>query len=417
MRIAYLIPLREADCERLIAYDRDNTPITSVNSFLMWMILEYVKRGNQVVVFAITGGPQVDYVGKNIEVHNMHIFNHGNVRGLQKFVPDLRRMAQTLKEAKCEIFHAQWCYEFAAAALLVDPKKTLITMHDYPDAIAPYLGNFYWRRRLELGRKNVTAASYFTAVSPYMQALVQEGKEGPYRTKDVNYGYGLKLETTYQNIENNLGFVQVVPNFLIPSQLASMEFVENRKYNLKEPTIITLNDGFSDRKNCQKGMQAFALLKKKLPGARLLMLGGDFQKGGVAESYAKEQGIEDGIEFLGFVPSSEVRSLMEKADLCLSTSREESFGMTFIEAMGVGTLSTGGINSGAVPWVLDDGKAGLLQEVENPEAMAEKMYNAFLDEASYRQQVMYARQYVEEHFMLNVVADKYLEIYEEMQAL
>ena len=44
---------------------------------------------------------------------------------------------------------------------------------------------------------------------------------------------------------------------------------------------------------------------------------------------------------------------------------EESFGNTLVEAMMLGTPVIGGRDSGAVPWVLDSGRAGELVNVRS----------------------------------------------------
>ena len=44
--------------------------------------------------------------------------------------------------------------------------------------------------------------------------------------------------------------------------------------------------------------------------------------------------------------------------------------MVLLEAMASGLPVVGGIGSGAVPWVLDDGGAGFLTDVRSPEQIA-----------------------------------------------
>jgi glycosyltransferase involved in cell wall biosynthesis len=50
---------------------------------------------------------------------------------------------------------------------------------------------------------------------------------------------------------------------------------------------------------------------------------------------------------------------------------EESFGMTVLEAMARSVPVVGGHSSGAVPWLLDFGRAGELTDVRRPERIAD----------------------------------------------
>ena len=68
------------------------------------------------------------------------------------------------------------------------------------------------------------------------------------------------------------------------------------------------------------------------------------------------------LDLRGLAPRSEIdRMLREEADLFVSPSLEESFGMVFVEAMRFGVPCIGGEKSGAVPWVLGslEGSEGL----------------------------------------------------------
>ena len=64
-------------------------------------------------------------------------------------------------------------------------------------------------------------------------------------------------------------------------------------------------------------------------------------------------------------------------------SLEETFGNILIEAMACKCLPIGGIDSGAVPYVLQHGKLGVLCDVRSPKAIFNAMqtvYNSPMEE-------------------------------------
>lgn len=53
--------------------------------------------------------------------------------------------------------------------------------------------------------------------------------------------------------------------------------------------------------------------------------------------------------------------------------------MTLLEAHGAGLPIVGGVNSGGVPYVLDDGRAGWLTDVSDPRALASTLSRLIVD--------------------------------------
>ena len=76
--------------------------------------------------------------------------------------------------------------------------------------------------------------------------------------------------------------------------------------------------------------------------------------------------------------------------------------MTLLEALIEGTPVVGGLNSGAVPWVLDFGEAGELVNVLDPASIADGIGRSLrLDESSRRAR----REYVQANFSLERVGE------------
>ena len=84
-------------------------------------------------------------------------------------------------------------------------------------------------------------------------------------------------------------------------------------------------------------------------------------------------GVADGIDFVGHVGRPALASLVASAWCLVHPSLEESFGNTLVEGMLLGTPVIGGRASGAVPWVLDHGRAGTLVDVMSEAEVGEAL--------------------------------------------
>ena len=380
MKIAILLPLEEKDIRILEEFDKTGKIIDAPSLFLIALLMEFMKHGHKLFVFSISKSNAYTYIGTKLEIRTVKIGRHGNIRALVKFRPDVNALSNAIKKVDYDIIQAHWCYEYAAAALSVCEKKTIITMHDWPESIREYLHNFYWRRRLSLGMKNVMRGNRFVAVSPYIKGQLDSiGK------KSI-----------------------IIPNYIDKSMIID----DRTEYNFLEPRIINISNGFDDRKNTKSCIRMFSIFRRSFQKATLTMIGDSYGPGEAAEQWSIENGISEGIIFKGRVSSEDVYYELSRSEVMISTSREESFGMTLIEAMASRCLAVGGKTSGAIPWVLDGGRAGLLIDVENPEQIAEDIVAVLHNRGRFLQYIERGTEYVKENFLLDAVYNKYNRLYE-----
>ena len=145
------------------------------------------------------------------------------------------------------------------------------------------------------------------------------------------------------------------------------------------------------------------------------MFGSNFGVNEEAQQYAKERNIEAGIEFAGFQQYVKVMNRLSKeVDILLHPSLEESFGMVIIESMAYSLPVIGGLNSGAVPWVLDNGNAGILVDMNNPLEIADSMLRLAKNKKERQELAKRGRIYVEKNFHIRIIADAYEKIYNEL---
>ncbi len=86
--------------------------------------------------------------------------------------------------------------------------------------------------------------------------------------------------------------------------------------------------------------------------------------------------------------------------------------MAIIEASALGVPCVGGIRSGAVPWLLDEGRAGLLVDITSGKRLAEGMCRLAADPELRGAMAARARGLAEQRFHIGRVADAYRGVYE-----
>ena len=100
-----------------------------------------------------------------------------------------------------------------------------------------------------------------------------------------------------------------------------------------------------------------------------------YGRGSAVEEYkelVKTLGLEENVEFKGFIQNEMVPKVLSHMDVACYSSHEESFGVAAVEAMACGIPVIASNVSGFTE-VIKDGVTGILVEKNNPEAMAAAM--------------------------------------------
>lgn len=149
------------------------------------------------------------------------------------------------------------------------------------------------------------------------------------------------------------------------------------------------------RKGGDLTVQAFRLLKKRIPGAELYLAGPAVNPvGDTAEA--------EGIFYLGEQNGEQIRKLYNKCDVFCMPSRFEAYGLVFAEALAFG-LPCIARNAFAMREFIRDGENGYLVESDDAEALAVKMEMALQNEGM-KQHVMAQRErYLKEYSWETVV--------------
>lgn len=112
---------------------------------------------------------------------------------------------------------------------------------------------------------------------------------------------------------------------------------------------------------------------------------------------ARESPARDQILFLGKLQLEELKSLYARADIFVMPSRQEGFGLAFLEAMALGKPVIAG-DYGGTPEVVQDEVTGLLVDPENHEKLAERLVQLLQDEPLRRKLGEEGRRRVKENY-------------------
>jgi glycosyltransferase involved in cell wall biosynthesis len=148
----------------------------------------------------------------------------------------------------------------------------------------------------------------------------------------------------------------------------------------RRPTILSVARQYP-RKDTATLLRAFPVVRRAVPAVHLRVIGGGPELPRL-RTVARELRIEDAVTFHGAIPEDEAvhRSYFEAHVFCLP-SRQEGFGIAFLEAMAAG-LPIVAARAGAVPEVVPDGGAGLLVPEGEPGPLAEALIFLLRDGAA-----------------------------------
>ena len=249
------------------------------------------------------------------------------------------------------LVHAHWCGEYALAAI-ASGRPTLISVHDWMPAVLRLTDARYWPHwsaRTLLYFATLARARHLTANSPYTLEKIRPFTRGS---------------------------LEVIPNGVMDSEfIGDPPAVDLDAFAGAPPIVLSVNNGFSPLKNVPRLLQAFHTARQRGLRCQLRLVGVGYEPGGLCATWARHESLVDGVVFLGVVEREQVLAEMRRAAVLVHPSREEAFGMTLVEAMSQRLPVIGGAHSGAVPWVLGGGKAGLLVDVRDVAALAAAIEN------------------------------------------
>ena len=117
-------------------------------------------------------------------------------------------------------------------------------------------------------------------------------------------------------------------------------------------------------------LRAFQNTLTELPEATLTLVGDGSQHERLIQM-ADEMGLRN-VTFTGRVDNSEIYHYLDEADIMLSAPKVDNMPVSILEGMNAGLLVISS-NVGGVPYMIEDGKTGLLFESDNVTQLTEQM--------------------------------------------
>jgi glycosyltransferase involved in cell wall biosynthesis len=366
---------------------RESLPRGQGGSPLNLLCRELLARGQRLTLFTADSAVEKEVILSG-PLLRICIVPYGRPPGRRPardfFAVERHDLLASIRRERPELLHAQWTYEYALAAQ-ASGLPHVITAHDAPLNVLRHELIPYRIAHTAMAFRVISRARRIVSVSPYVAEH-------------------LRRYMLYR------GDPLVIPNGM-PDEM----FMRPARRDAGTPgvTYATVLNGWTRLKNGRTALEAFARVRALRPRDRLVMLGAGHEPGGPAESWGRRNRVTDGVEFAGARPHDEVVARLSRdVDVLVHPSLEESFSMAIVEASAVGVPCVGGIRSGAVPWVLDDGRAGLLVDVTSGRRLAEGMCRLAGDPELRGAMAARARRVASERFKIGRVADEYRRVYE-----
>ena len=156
------------------------------------------------------------------------------------------------------------------------------------------------------------------------------------------------------------------------------------------------------RKRVSDVIKAFAIVVSRRRDV-LLRIVGDGPAREELMALVRSLHLEDVCDFYGRVPHELIAEEYGRADVVVSASASETFGMSLLEAMASGIPVISAMNDGSIG-IIEDGETGFLVSVGDPNGMALKMDRLRSDRDLARRLGKAARQRVSELFSWDVIA-------------
>ena len=312
------------------------------------LVMALLERGFAVDVVTLT--PEVTDLqhlsGPGLNVRIGPYRKRARYRARDFFAAERRAVSDLLALASGDVVHAHWTYEFALSCER-ERRPVLVTAHDAPLTILRLHRDAYRLARTILAYRARLGIRTMSAVSPYL-------------------AYRWRREMAYRRP------IKVVPNISVGLPVVAPRTTKAHR------VVLDVADQ-DDRKNVVSLIRAFSEVRRLHPDAVLRLVGPGLSPTGRLAGWARANGLDTAVEFVGPVVHSAIPYHLAEADIFAHAALEEAHPLSVCEAMHAGLPVVGGRRSGGVPWTLDGGRCGILVDVRDPGAIADGILRLFAD--------------------------------------
>ena len=343
------------------------------------MAMALAERGHEVHLLSYDRPGRLREAGHGVQFHEVAVSAYPLFRYPPYDLALATRMLEVREEAGVELFHVHYAIPHAVSAYLARSMcggdlKFVTTLHGTDITVVGSDRSYLRPTRFALEQSDAV-----TAVSSYLAA-------------ETHRMFGVENE------------VEVVHNFVDTERFRPGDHKRWHQRGDQERILVHASN-FRPVKRVADVVRAFAEIQRQLP-ARLLLVG-DGPDREHALAVAGDLGCSHRVEHFGM--RDDLESLLPKADLFLSASQTESFGLSILEAMscGVPSVST---DVGGVAEVVGD--TGRLVPVSEPEQMAAAAVDVLSCAGTYRALADGAQRRARAEFTTDRVVAHYESIYE-----
>lgn len=217
------------------------------------------------------------------------------------------------------------------------------------------------------------------------------------------------VDTAYvEDKLRNYGFKHIPEIYVIPQGIDEVFYSINCNLN---SNVILCVGAIGARKGHLYTVEMFEWLRDKGVEAKLRIIGSlaDKEYYDILNRKIGDCKYEDDITLDVNVPREELLKAYASAKLFVLHSREESQGIVFAEAMATG-LPVVATKVGGIPYVVADGKSGLLCQYGDVDSMTEMAARLMTDDALWKQYSAEARE-IAKDYNWKQIADRIVKLY------
>lgn len=301
---------------------------------------ELLAAGHEVEIISTAFNlveSQIILSGPRLKFTIVRSTKNTKIRALTFWRSDRKLLARAIEKSDADVFHAHWTYEFAMATLSCK-KNALVTAHDAPIRIFQHYRDIFRLLRLGLAIYVRFRTRNLAAVSPY---LADSWRRNMFWRRNI---------------------------FILPNLTPRDILQKNQQYSSEGNRVLCVSDA-SELKNVKTLIRSWNQISNLADDYLLVIVGNGLGYGEEIFQWAEVNGLNNGIEWKGYLERPGVSLEMSRASVLCHPSLEESHSLVLVEALSAGIPIVAGKNSGAVPWTIGD--AGILVDIESDSEISE----------------------------------------------
>lgn len=309
----------------------------------------------------------------------------------------------------------------------------------YSKRIAAYIEKIDKKREIEIIHQHDFISNLFTTKilkKKYHIVLTNHTGEFLFLNKFLLLKFALKILLQHLDcligpskelckipFQGNMKKIKYIPNGVDINKFVPVEEEERHQLRLNErydknEKIILCARRWAPTKGVIYFVKAIKKISRNFKNVKFIISGNEYEgypeyKNSILKYIEKER-LRDYIVLLGDIPHQDMYRYYQISDIVVLPSLMEATSLAGLEAMSCGKPLIGS-NVGGIPEIIEDGKTGCLVEAKNEDALACAILRLLKNPQIINLMGKNSREKVEKEFSWNIVADKTIEVYQEVK--